>query len=80
MVKYFTLNDKRKFREAKDKLTSLDRAVLSRCNEDGGVNVIRVLKAGKPFVNDMGRKQFATTGDILASVRKLQRLGILIGR
>ena len=79
-MRYYATNDRRKSEEARDKLTSLDKAVLNKCNGGEGVNVIRVLKAGKPFTNDMGRKQFATTGDVLASIRKLQRFGLLVGR
>lgn len=79
-MRYYATNDRRKSKEARDKLTSLDKAILSKCSGGEGVNVIRVLKAGKPFINDRGRKQFATTDDILASVRKLQRFGLLVGR
>ena len=79
-MRYFTANDRKKSKETKGSLTSLDKAVLNKCGGGEGVNIVRVLKAGKPFVNDRGRKQFATTDDILASVRKLEKLELLSRR
>ena len=76
-VKYHTANDKKKIREASSKLNALDRAILEKCKEP--MNVIRVLKAGKPYY-DNGSRSFATTDEVLRAIRKLLKLGILIGR
>lgn len=74
-MRYFTVNDKKRLKEVKGKLNALDRAILTKC--DGiGMNILRVIKAGKPYV-DRGSKQFATTDDILRAVSKLQKLGLL---
>ena len=74
-MKYYVVNDKKKLKETKDKLNALDRAILDKCDRIG-MNIIRVIKAGKPYV-DRGSRQFATTDEVLSSVRKLQKLGIL---
>lgn len=76
-MKYYTVDDKRKIREASSKLSALDRAILEKCKEP--MNVIRVLKAGKPYY-DNGSRSFATTDEVLRAIRKLLKLGILIGR
>ena len=74
-MKYYTVSNRGKMKEAKDKLNSLDRAILAKC--EVGMNIVRVLKAGKPFINKFGNKEFATTNEILASVSKLEKLGVL---
>lgn len=75
-MKYYVVSDRKKRKEAKDKLNSLDRAILTKCGSIG-MNIIRVIKAGKPFVNKFGGKEFATTDEVLASVSKLEKLGVL---
>jgi len=73
-MKYFAVLDKKKLKEAK--LTALDWAILRKC--DGiGMHVTRLIKAGKPYLNSAGSKEFATTDDIVTAIRKLQKLGFL---
>jgi len=76
-MKYCTVNDKKKIRKASGELSALDRAILEKCKEP--MNVIRVIKAGKPYY-DNGSRNFATTDEVLEAIRKLLKLGILIGR
>lgn len=75
MTKFHTVKDKKAMKEAKDKLTMLDLAILTKC--EISMNIVRVLKAGKPYINKYGRKEFATTDEILAAVKKLEKLGVL---
>ena len=79
-MRFYTLYNRKKFKSLKDKLTSLDRVILEKCNDSSGINIIRLLKAGKPYTNKFGKRQFATTDEVMASVNKLQRLGVLEGR
>ena len=74
-MKYYTTTDKKALKAAKDKLTSLDRAILEKC--EIGMNILRVLKAGKPFVDQLGKHEFASTNEILEEVSKLQKLRLL---
>jgi len=77
-VKYYSVEDKKAIKEARDKLTALDIAILSGCRV--GLNIVRVLKLGKPYTNSYGSKEFATTNQVLASVDKLLRAKVLIRR
>lgn len=72
-MKYYTVNDRKARKEAK--LTLLDKAILEKCKE-AGMNITRVIKAGKPYLVGTS-KQFATTEEVLTSVEKLQKLGLL---
>lgn len=56
-------------------LSSLDKSILESCKS--GLNIVRVLKVGKPYVNSYGRKQFATTSEILSAVERLVKGGLL---
>ena len=71
---YAVRTDKKKLKGAK--LTALDKTILDGCG-DTGLNFTKVLKAGKPFINQFGKREFATTEDILVSIRKLQKLELL---
>ena len=73
-MKYLTVGDKKALKAAQDKLTELDKVILEKCRE--GLNIVRVLKAGKPYTS-RGSKQFATTDEILASVDRLLKLKLL---
>jgi len=75
VTKFYAAKDKKAMKAAKDKLTALDMAILAKCER--GMNIVRVLKAGKPYINKYGRKEFATTDEILATVKKLEKLGVL---
>lgn len=75
-MKYYLTGDKKA--EKKANLTPLDKAILEKCKL-GGMNVTRLLKAGKPY--RVGTKRlFATTKEVVASLEKLQKLGILVWR
>lgn len=74
-MKYYTTDNGKLLRSKKDELTSLDRAILEKCKI--GMNIVRVLKAGKPYYNQRGERRFATTDEILAAVSKLQGLKLL---
>jgi len=72
-VKYYFVKDKKALKEAK--LTLLDKAILEKC-KIGAMNITRLIKAGKPY--SLGSsKGFATTQEVLESVEKLQKLGLL---
>jgi len=72
-MKYYFVNDKKQLKKAS--LTLLDKAILEKC-KIGPMNITRLIKAGKPY--SLGSsKGFATTQEILESVEKLQRLGLL---
>lgn len=73
-MRYYAVRDRKKLKEAK--LTALDKTILDRCG-DIGLNIVRILKAGKPYISQSGGKEFATTTDIVAAVRKLQKLELL---
>lgn len=73
-MKYRTVSSRKALKAAQEKLNALDGAVLRGCVVS--LNIIRVLKLGKPYV-ERGSRQFATTDEILASVDKLLRLGVL---
>lgn len=72
-MKYYLIKDKKALKEAK--LTSLDKAILGKC-EVAGMNITRLIKAGKPYSIEHSR-HFATTSEIVTSVEKLQKLGLL---
>ena len=72
-MKYYFIKDKKALKEAN--LTPLDKAILDKCRV-AGMNFTRLLKAGKPYPLGSGRC-FATTREIVNSVEKLQRLGLL---
>lgn len=74
-MKYYTMHDRKAMKAAQEKLTSLDRAILEKC--EIGMNIIRCIKAGKPFINKGGSKEFATTDEVLRSVERLQKLELL---
>lgn len=76
MRKYFAAHDKKKLKEHKDKISSLGRALLAKCDRLD-MNIVRMLKAGKPYINKFGRRQFATTDEILAEIKKLEGFGVL---
>jgi len=76
-VRYLAVSNRRALRAAQEKLSALDRAVLTGCAV--GLNIVRVIKLGKPYY-DRGSRQFATTNEVLASVDKLLRLKVLEGR
>lgn len=68
-MKYYLVNDKKILKTAS--LTLLDKAILEKCKQ-GAMNVTRLIKAGKPY-----NRNFATTEEVLASLEKLQKLGLL---
>ena len=72
-MKYYYIKDKKALKEAK--LVPLDKVILEKCKDDG-MNISRLLKAGKPYTIGSS-KYFATTQDVISSVNKLQRLGLL---
>jgi len=72
-MKYYYIKDKKVLKDAK--LTLLDKTLLEKCKECG-ISVIRLIKAGKPY-HIGSSKCFATTDEVLASLEKLQRLGLL---
>ena len=74
-MKYVATGDRKKLKEAKDELNSLDTAILTKCLVSR--NITRVIKAGKPFWDKNGRRTFATTREVLASVDKLIKQGLL---
>ena len=76
-MKYYTVGSRKKTNEASGKLSALDWAILEKCKEP--MNVVRVLKAGKPYY-DRGSRSFATTDEILGAIRKLLKLGLLTER
>jgi hypothetical protein len=72
-MKYYLINDRKVLKKAS--LTLLDKAILEKC-KIGAMNITRLIKAGKPY--SLGSsKGFATTQEVLESVEKLQRLGLL---
>ena len=73
-MKYCAAGNRRALRAVDGKLNALDRAVLKGCSDS--LNIIRIIKLGKPYV-ERGSRQFATTSEIMASVDKLLRLGVL---
>lgn len=73
-MRFCTTGDRKALRAAKGRLSALDEAVLRGCCTS--LNIVRVLKLGKPYV-ERGSRQFATTSEIMASVDKLLRLGVL---
>lgn len=77
-MKYYTTDDRKLIRSKQSELTSLDRAILDKCKV--GMNIVRVIKAGKPYRTGSGERRSATTDDILASVSKLQGLKLLVRR
>lgn len=74
-MKFYTTSNKKTIKLEKDKLNSLDKAILEGCEE--GLNIVRILKCGKPYIGGLGSKKFATTDVILASIDKLLKLKIL---
>lgn len=72
-MKYYYVKDKKVLKTAS--LTLLDKAILEKCKE-AGMNVTRLIKAGKPYCIGTS-KCFATTDEVLASLEKLQKLGLL---
>ena len=74
-MSYIATGGKKELKETKDKLNSLDRAVLAKCRYS--MNLTRVIKAGKPYWNSNGRRLFATTDGVLASIDKLIKLKLL---
>ena len=75
-MKYYTTSDNRLLRSKWGELTSLERASLDKC-KIGGMSIIRVIKAGKPYRTPLGKRWFAATDEILAAVSKLQGLKLL---
>lgn len=79
MAKYYvvvqTKYNKDKLKEARLQLKSLDRVLLEKC--EFGMNIVRLIKAGKPYTNLRGERRFATTDEVLASVDKLEKLGLV---
>jgi len=72
-MKYYVINDKKQLKKAS--LTLLDKAILEKC-KIGPMNITRLIKAGKPY--SLGSsKGFASTDEVLASLEKLQKLGLL---
>ena len=74
-MSYIATENRKKLREVSNELGSLDRAILAKCKFR--MNITRVIKAGKPFFNSSGDRMFATTDEVLASVEKLIKLGLL---
>lgn len=72
-MKYYLIGSKREIKKAS--LTYLDKAILEKCQK-GSMNSTRLIKAGKPY-SIGSSKVFASTEEVLASLEKLQRLGLL---
>lgn len=77
-MKFTAIQDKRKLKELDTKLTMLDRAILKKCEVP--MNIVRIIKAAKPYKSKSGYNKFATTEQVLAVVDKLIKLGLLEGR
>lgn len=78
-MKYYTTKDKKEIKKAREQLNFLDMAILEKCDVPYGMNILRVLKAGKPYYRG-GSRVFATTNSILNSVEKLLKLELLSRR
>ena len=72
-MKYYSIKNKKVMKEAK--LIPLDKVLYEKC-KDSGMNISRLIKAGKPY-SIGSSKYFATTQDIVDSISRLQRLGLL---
>lgn len=75
-MKFRTTGDGGLLKSKWGELTSLERAILDKC-KIGGMSIIRVIKAGKPYRTPLGERRFATTDEILVAVSKLQDLKLL---
>lgn len=83
-MKYITIEEKHSFlkrilkkkpdEKLKD-LTSLDKAVLRSCKEP--LRIQQILHLCKPYVDKWGTRKFATTEEIVHSVKKLVKLELL---
>lgn len=77
-MKYFALKPKltrEQKKELSGKLTALDRTILRKAGN--GEDIVGLISSAKPYVNEFGTKEFATTDEVLASVKKLIKLGLL---
>ena len=72
-MKYYFTGDKGVLKKAQ--LTHLDRAILEKCKQ-GSMNITRLIRAGKPYLIGSS-KAFATTEEVVASLERLQKLGLL---
>jgi hypothetical protein len=76
VVKFHRLDvDKKVRKEVEPELTSLDKAILEKCQEP--INIVRVIKAGKPYIDKFGRKRFANNQQVFDSIKKLVKLKLL---
>ena len=75
-MKFYSIRDRKILKNAS--LTSLDKVIYEKCSSSG-MNISRLIKAGKPYWTGSS-KHFATTEEVISSVTKLQKLGLLEGR
>ena len=77
-MRYYAVKlDKKKNKEAIEQITALDRAVLQRAKRVRGSDIMSLIGAGKPYMDQYGTKTWASTPKVLASVKKLVRIGAL---
>lgn len=62
--------------KAKADLNSIDRVILKVCEEEPK-RIQQILHTCKPYVNQNGARMFATTGQVVDSVKKLVKLELL---
>jgi len=72
-MKYYSIKDKKVLKTAS--LTNLDKVIFEKCL-DVPMNITRLIKTGKPY-SIGSSKHFATTDEVIKSVNKLQKLGLL---
>ena len=83
-MKYLAVETKQKFlrrllKRDDDKtkdLSWLDKTILKGCKENA-LRIQQILHICKPYVNQWGTRRFATTDEVVASVRKLVKLELL---
>ena len=80
-MKYYVVKLGRRQRKEQEKflasLNSLDKAILGGCGSEGGLNILRIIKCGKPYSNKFGGKEFASTDQVLVSLDKLLKGGLI---
>lgn len=78
-MRYYAAKPKLKRKERKEvekKFTSLDKAIL--CRAKGGCDVMSLIGVCKPFTNQYGTKEFASTDSVRLAIARLQKLGYLV--
>jgi len=76
-VRYYlnTKLNKKNRKELESQLVFLDKVIMRRCKD--GADILSIISSCKPYVDENGAKEFASTREITRSVGKLVRLKVL---